>query len=50
MPYLEAFTNEVHRKSSILPMSVYHKVQKDCGKKPSIDLIPDISSNILDDL
>jgi len=30
MPYLEAFTNEVHRKSSILPMSVYHKVVKDC--------------------
>jgi len=30
MPYLEAFTNEVHRKSTILPMSVYHKVLKDC--------------------
>ncbi|XP_037048891.1 cytochrome P450 2J6-like [Bradysia coprophila] len=30
MPYLEAFTNEVHRKSSIIPMSVYHKVLKDC--------------------
>lgn len=29
MPYMEAFCNEVHRKSTLLPMSVYHKAQAD---------------------
>jgi len=29
MVYMEAFLNEVHRMSSILPMSVYHRTMKD---------------------
>jgi len=31
MPYVEAFTNETHRKASLLPMSVYHATAKDTG-------------------
>jgi cytochrome P450 len=31
MPYLEAFTNEVHRKCSLLPMGVYHAITEDLG-------------------
>ncbi|CAG7731169.1 unnamed protein product, partial [Allacma fusca] len=29
MPYLEAFTNEVHRKATLVPMTVFHKAMKD---------------------
>ncbi|CAG7785092.1 unnamed protein product, partial [Allacma fusca] len=29
MPYLEAFTNEVHRKATLVPMTVYHRATRD---------------------